>query len=367
MHSCLALQGFNTLGMPKSAVYNECGLGQAPGYWSGPEWHLHEPRPPRCAGVTLQRFLSHPSPCPASWKRKGPCFAKNMPLIRQLGNASILMVGDSTTTKLFDSVCELFQTNKPKTFIPIPNGTVRGRYQHKLRSADHHHCHLTKGLTLGAFAHYGVTGPPYWSFAYPLAPWLAQTTLGQIRQDLPRFRTETPAQSDPTLIVFTSGYWDISAWWRHEANFSRQFQAGPKHAAVYVERVREALQALRTEFPGSHIVWRTLHPGFKHSITGGVTHMLNGAVKAHAHSMGPLEILDVGDMVETLTHDARLAPPARVEKALLSTFSIPTAAYGTYDGRHLWEWIDYEVFNVILNVVWQVLGKPVPGASRSTP
>ena len=39
------------------------------------------------------------------------------------------------------------------------------------------------GVALGNFSHYGATGPPYWAYAYPLAPWLGQTTLEQVRHD----------------------------------------------------------------------------------------------------------------------------------------------------------------------------------------
>lgn len=203
---------------------SRCALGQAPGYWSGleykrtsgpAEWRLH-PRPPRrqqaatACPDTLQRFLTFPQECA---KRKGGiCIETDPELFRQLENASILMLGDSTTTKLFSAVCERFGRGS-RSFISVPEGTDRHKYQHKLRSQDHHVCNLQpKGkLPLGAFAHYGATGPPYWSFAYPLAPWLANNTLGQIRQDLPKFRNTLSGGGDPTLIVATSGYWDISA------------------------------------------------------------------------------------------------------------------------------------------------------------
>ena len=38
-------------------------------------------------------------------------------------------------------------------------------------------------MALGNFSHYGATGPPYWAYAYPLAPWLRQTTLEHVRGD----------------------------------------------------------------------------------------------------------------------------------------------------------------------------------------
>jgi len=152
--------------------------------------------------------------------------------VARLKNTSVLMIGDSTTTKMFSEVCDLFGAST-KSFIDTFRdqwaspllGLDRSKYTHKLRSMDHHACQLlSDGLTLGGFAHYGATGPPYWSFAYPLAPWLAPTTRGQIRHDIPKFRTKIGR--DPELIVATSGYWDISAWWKHVGNFSRQYQAG---------------------------------------------------------------------------------------------------------------------------------------------
>ena len=105
--------------------------------------------------------------------------------VARLKNTSVLMIGDSTTTKMFNEVCDLFGASV-KSFIDVPKeGLDRQKYTHKLRSMDHHTCKLlSDGLTLGGFAHYGATGPPYWSFAYPLVPWLAPTTRGQIRHDM---------------------------------------------------------------------------------------------------------------------------------------------------------------------------------------
>ena len=116
----------------------------------------------------------------------------------------------------------------------------------------------------------------------------------------------------------------------------------------------------------SRVVWRTLHPGFKHSITGGVTHMLNNAIKANAHLMGPLEILDVGEITESLAMSTSI-PAARIEKQVLATFSIPTAAYGTYDGRHLFPQIDLEIFNLILGLLWEAAGAAGTRGAPGTP
>ena len=263
-------------------------LGQAPGYWAGKEWHLH-PRPQNEAHcpAALQRFLSFPDSCdPKSRLKKGPCLDIDHAKVARLQNTSVLMIGDSTTTKMFDEVCGLFGASA-KSFIDIPQGLDRGKYHHKLRSMDHHACHLLPdGLTLGGFAHYGATGPPYWSFAYPLVPWLAPTTRGQIRHDmlhrvcctcwlgiairpwpclsvlgahyqpthpvvylLPRPKFRAKVGGDPTLIVATSGYWDISAWWKHTGNFSREYQAGVPEMKQYVGAVAEMIRLIRVEFP----------------------------------------------------------------------------------------------------------------------
>jgi len=134
----------------------------------------------------------------------------------------------------------------------------------------------------------------------------------------------------------------------------------------YVGAVAEMVRLIRVEFPTSRVVWRTLHPGFKHSITGGVTHMLNSAIKANAHLMGPLEILDAGEMTESLAMSTSI-PAARIEKQVLATFSIPTAAYGTYDGRHLFPQIDLEIFNLILGLLWEAAGAAGTRGAPGTP
>lgn len=343
----------------------------------------------------------------------------------------MLMLGDSTTTKLLDEVCELFGANA-HSFIDVPEGTDRAKYHHKLRSKDHHACHLLPGggLTLGGFAHYGATGPPYWNFAYPLAPWLARTTLGQVRQDMSPMPGLHKSAIWVGLALFLSAVplpTDAAAASATQTQVpKRSSRGGSDSCGCHVRvlghlRVVEVRRQLQPPVPGgpvgngrlrasgcrddqsrsrrvpkqvrlawgralktyvrlahphrlavarSRVVWRTLHPGFKHSITNGVTHMLNSAIKAHARLMGPLEILDVGEMLESLTFSAQV-PPARIEKQALQTFGIPTSAYGTYDGRHLYPPLDVEVFNLILNLLWEtaapagILGGPsTPAKSR---
>ena len=80
------------------------------------------------------------------------------------------------------------------------------------------------GLPFGSFSHYGATGPPYWAFAYPLAPWLANNTVGQVGKDMPAFRQRYCRGADPSLIIVGSGFWDLASWWAHEGNFSKSYE-----------------------------------------------------------------------------------------------------------------------------------------------
>ena len=68
----------------------------------------------------------------------------------------------------------------------------------------------------------------------------------------PKFRSEVRG-ADPTLVVVTSGYWDISAWWRYVGNFSRQFQVGPSEMVDYVRAVAEMIRAVRVAFPNRFV------------------------------------------------------------------------------------------------------------------
>lgn len=105
----------------------------------------------------------------------------------------MLMVGDSTSAQLADHSCQAFGATT-RSFVPIPSQLPnRSKYSHRLRSLDNHYCRLLRGsgwsgrgrgdlgLPLGTFSHYGADGPPYWAFAYPLAPWLGNTSVAQVR------------------------------------------------------------------------------------------------------------------------------------------------------------------------------------------
>lgn len=281
-----------------------------------------------------------PSPVPGAPPTNLPsCSAHDDAQISaELANTSVLMVGDSTSAQLLMHACEAFGV-RPKSFVPVDahalNISLR-KYTHRLRSLDNHACRLPGKFVLGSFSHYGATGPPYWVFAYPLAPWLSNTSLGMVRHDMPRFRSVTPGRADPTLIVASSGFWDIASWWAHEGNFSKRWHVTPRHEQDYVAGVRRLVRELRRSFPRSVVVWRLMHPGQKHSITPRVVNALNGAVRAQAASWR-LPLVDAEAVVASLSKSAQPSlghgPP-----------------YGTNDGRHLHGFINLALLNVLLNV-----------------
>ena len=282
-------------------------------------------------------------------------------LASDLANTSVLMLGDSTSAQLLWHTCEAFYT-RPASFVPI-DAKIYGplkRYSHRLRSLDNHVCRLRSDIVLGSFSHYGVAGPPYWVFAYPLAPWLANTSLGMLRDDVPRFTRHTHGGEDPTLVVASSGFWDIASWWAHEGNFSKRWSAiptaeggtrggalGGASAVNYTERylhgVHRFVREARRAFPRSTVVWRLMHPGMKHSITPRVVARLNAAVRSAAPSWR-LPLLDVEAMMSVLSKDGTpglgKGPP-----------------YGTQDGRHLHPWLNIALLNVMLNMARAVRDK----------
>jgi hypothetical protein len=348
------------LSRARSRASSSCWAGTAPGSWHGYEWRLrngsdngHE-KGPRCP--PLQRYVHAelrgctrkiPSPVPnAPPSNVRSCTARDERMIEaDVGNTSVLMVGDSTSAQVLWHACEAFNA-RPSPFIHVDarafNVSLR-RYTHRLRSLDNHACRLPGNVLLGSFSHYGVTGPPYWAFAYPLAPWLAETTVGQARRDVPKIRAmATPAGTDPTLVVASSGFWDIAAWWAHEGNFSRHWSccASPasaaNHTAQYVAGVHRLVRELRRSFPRSSIVWRLMHPGAKLSISPRIVAQLNAAVRAAAPAWR-LPLLDVETMVNSLSKSNQpnlgKGPP-----------------YGTVDGRHLHPWVNMALLNVVLNM-----------------
>lgn len=253
-----------------------CAL--APGHWDSLDWKIHRTR---SCGAPLLPFVRINDECvqhPSARRTLSSCLVRNATLLRLLENASILLLGDSTSAQLLDHACQAFQS-KPHSFVPVPKDTSElSRYAHRLHSLDNHRCWLLRGdgggsrLPIGSFSHYGATGPPYWVYAYPLAPWLGNTSVVQVRENVPGFTDGLGAGPHPTLVVAGSGYWDISSWWANEANFSKTFQVNERHIQSYVAGVGSLVREVRRVFPESTVLWRTMHPGRKHSITPPIVH-----------------------------------------------------------------------------------------------
>jgi len=263
-----------------------------------------------------------------------------------LHNASVLMLGDSTSAQLLMHTCEAF-TAPTKSFVPVNlSRSDRHVYSHRLRSLDNHLCELRAGsgtsgrVVLGSFSHFGVTGPPYWAYAYPMPPWLSNTSLGLVRNDIPRFKQHVPNGGDPTVVIANSGFWDISSWWYNLGNASKTWslQDTPtaNYTAEYLHGVHRFVQEVRRTFPRSLVVWRLMHFGKKHSITPAVVRHLNFAVRAAASSWR-LPLLDVEPMIASLSKKANPGLGYGL-------------VYGTLDGRHLHPWLNVALLNVILNL-----------------
>lgn len=324
-----------------------CWIGEAAGGWRAYEWQLsnHTGCPPlrRYVHAALsscgkKEASTVPGAGPSNLKT---CAVKDRELLaRDLTNASVLLVGDSTSAQLLWHACEAYD-RRPASFVKVDaralNVSLKG-FSHRLRSLDNHACSLASNLILASFSHYGATGPPYWVFAYPLAPWLANTTIGMVRRDIPKVR-EMIHGADPTVVVASSGFWDIAAWWAHEGSFSRRFIVNATHTAHYVAGVRRLVRELRRAFPQSAVVWRLMHPGMKHSITPAVVARLNAGVRAAAPAWR-LPLIDAEKMVQSLSRanqpNLGKGPP-----------------YGTNDGRHLHPFINLALLNLILNIASQ--------------
>ena len=67
----------------------------------------------------------------------------------------------------------------------------------------------------------------------------------------PCFAADATGGADPTLVVAGSGFWDISSWWWHEANFSKSFHIGAEHVHAYLRGVRAMVDEVRRVLPRS--------------------------------------------------------------------------------------------------------------------
>lgn len=106
---------------------------------------------------------------------------------------------------------------------------------------------------------------------------------------------------------------------------------------------RRLVEALRLEFPRSSVVWRTMHPGMKHSITPRVVADFNRNFRAVASQLSPpLALLEGEAMLQQLTPREYL-PRSK------------TPVYGTSDGRHLWPFLNVALLNQVLNLLQQAV------------
>ena len=112
----------------------------------------------------------------------------------------------------------------------------------------------------------------------------------------------------------------------------------------YVAGAEQLLRATRRTFPHSRVVWRLMHPGFKHSITPPVVSMFNNAIRAKAADWG-VGLFDVASMMEQLPRGPKPVPNPRER----------TSPYGTLDGRHLHEWLNIALLNLLLNALRQAM------------
>ena len=282
-----------------------------------------------------------------------------MAAINRLGNASLLLFGDSTAYHMAETICRTVANKGMRSFISRPafnrSSPYFGRAYKDLHHVhDHHFCRLVDdllepgslGLPLGSLHHYGMSGEPLWTHAYPRPPWLGLTTDSMARGDAPGFCACTHGCA-PTLVVMNSAFWDVSSWWLRE-NFTSTFRPGPRHVAEYVDGLRRAVAAMRRAFPTTVLAWRTAHPGLGHGISSGAIHTLNYAVRAHASELG-LRIIDVGAMIDSLsTRSYLLGPPVVADGRMKKGTTRPGVFSPTYDGRHLHPYLDVEAFNLIL-------------------
>lgn len=344
-----------------------CFYGSAPGSWrpcscgsshtsrpcgcNAPEWQLAAPG---CS--PLRRYVwvdpahcgkPQPSIVPNAAPSNLPtCVQRDNPLLAaDLNNLSVLMIGDSTTTQLLMHSCEAF-TSRPKPFVSIDGSLNLTQYWRRLRSPENHACEARMqgqgGFVIGSFSHFGITGPPYWEFAYPLPPWLSSTLVGMVRNDMPRFRQHVRGGGDPAVVIAAGGYWDIARWWAHLSNYSIKHWSFPldtpdaNYTSMYLHGVHRFVLQVRRSFPRSLVVWRLMHLSMKNGISPRVVKRFNSAVRAAALGW-QLPLFDVEGMMASLSKSTN---PGLGRGAV----------YGLQDGLHLHPWLNVALLNVILNL-----------------
>ena len=359
-----------------------CAFGSAPGYWTeGLQWVLH---PTPACPAPLPRYLSIQPWCLRGNGKKAPsdnCTAVDHSTLRRLENASVLMFGDSTAYKLMINLCAAATGGRahPRSFLDIPRVNRSSPYFVRLSREvhhrfEHHACQLLEPdpeasasrsgtkrpsllLPLGFMGHYGVSGEPFWAYAYPRPPWLGTTSEAMARHDAPQFCARTGG-CEPTLVVLNSAFWDIASWWlssfkqpnrtRNGEPDTLEFHGGPHELQRYVSGVRTLVGALREAFPTATFAWRTAHPGLGNGITSTATSMVNAAARALAPELN-LRLLEAGGMIEQLSpRKYLLGPPSDGNGRMRKGTKAPGKPSPTQDGRHLHPFLDIEVGNLML-------------------
>ena len=118
-----------------TAASSCCPVGSWPGYWggeAGSEWVVRNTG--GCAQRPVRTFvrLRHKCLQPSGPRTLSQCLVANATLIEQLRDASVLMLGDSTSAKLLTDACSAFK-QPLRTWIHPPK-TLKNlsKYRHRL-------------------------------------------------------------------------------------------------------------------------------------------------------------------------------------------------------------------------------------------
>lgn len=328
------------------------------GSWDGVDWHDSARRYHTYIRVREQCLVARRKP-PGGMQA---CTDKNASLLGKLENASLLMFGDSIARGVATTGCAAVGQSL-KSYLLAPKITKASPYWERAtveqHTHDHHGCRLLEGrgggLPIGYFAHYGITGPPYWTFAYPLPPWINYTTGGQVQHNLRDFTQKHTNGCDPTLIVINSAFWDISSWWLSSTN-KTAFLVGEGLVEEYALAVQRIIGLLRTAFPSSSLAWRTVHDAkgqksAKRKLSPKTLTLLNSAATRAARSMGVF-VIDTASMVRKLV--AGGVPNYLIG---MKEGAAGKPGHETIDGRHLNPLLDVAVLNMLLNVLAKAQAK----------
>ncbi|SCV68147.1 BQ2448_268 [Microbotryum intermedium] len=178
------------------------------------------------------------------------------PLLSFARNTTIVLVGDSHDRKNLESMCSR-----------VP-GAVRHAFDGHLKWA----CSLPSiGLNFVLLFHYGLmTEDEPFRETHDQPPSLIEHRVEEIL--LPMLQDFAP--SDPSLIVFQSGFWDLRYWGLRAQAEGANAQGRPAAGLAnggdrpllwselrwYRRRFGEVLEALQETFPNSRIITRTIQP-----------------------------------------------------------------------------------------------------------